>query len=241
MSTDKCLEKLNYDPIPLELKEKLIAFALECHSKDIGLIVLANIVPVDQSNIDESKTDNAVFIYSLHPSLTAQIQKFYSKFLDSYPTLSQIPGRGSTIQIINGPLSREKTNTIHPHTDPATRPKTLMYIMSPGGTNVKTTWYKIKDSAAEYDETAKGRVTVYDLPAYDNDMLDPIEEHVLEEDKWYVFNHNITHGVTNIESTRIILTCALDYEGTIKHKSSPVVEQELQKLRSDWTSLDSLK
>lgn len=243
MSTSNCLTKLNYDPLPIDLKEKLIEFALEVHQKKIGLRVVANIVPTGESDVDTSKSDNNVFIYLLHPKLTKRIQEHYAAFFNEQPTLSTRPGRGVVVQVINGPLDGEEFNVIHPHTDPDSRPKTLMYILSPGGNNVKTTWYKIKNEKIDYKETLyeNSNLYDYDLPIYSANTLDPIEDHIMEEDGWYAFNHSITHGVTNIESTRVILTCMLDYEKITAENKNEHNQEYLVKLLSDWDTLDCMK
>jgi len=244
MSTTNCLQHFNYDPLPIELKNKIIKFVLEVHEKGIGMKALANIVPNEKNNVDTNTTDNNVFIYILHPTLTFQVQQYFSKYFNDHPTLSTTRGRGVLVQLINGPITGQDFNTIHPHTDPDTRPKTLMYILKSGGDNVKTTWYKLKDQLIDYTETADAAdntINVYDLPIYSNDMLDPIHEYVMKEDNWYLFNHSITHGVTNIASTRISLTLVLDYENVEKKAREIAGETDLVKLASEWATLDCLK
>jgi hypothetical protein len=242
MDKTKGLEKLNYDPIPAELGEEIIKFALEVHEKNIGLAALANIVPPNIPAPDTAHkmdiSDNNVYIYLLYPKLVNKIQKCYSKFFENHPTLSVHPGRGVIVQIINGPINGQQFNTIQPHSDPNTRPESLMYILSTGGNNVKTTWYKIKDDQIIDAEQANKETNIYDYPVYSKDMLEPIEEHIMEEDCWYHFNHTIPHGVDNIESVRIIVSCFLEYETVMKNVK---VQPDLNQLSNDWASLDSLR
>lgn len=242
MNTNKCLEKLNYDPLPLELKETLINFALEVHKKEIGLSVLANVIPTERGEQSNLKTDKNVFVYTLVPALTKIIQDKYPIFSTNHPTLSSSPGRGAVVQVINGPFEGEEYNNIYPHKDPTIRPRTLMYILSPGGSRVKTTWYKIKGTEMEYKEyAARQQVAMYDVAGYSIDEVEPIEEHIMEENGWYIFNHGIIHGVTNIESPRIILSFMLDYVDISERILAMTGPRDIQKLRNDWSNLDSLK
>lgn len=237
------LEKIEYQSIPVELKEKLIEFALEVHKKNIGLTVLANIVTNDESNIDTSKQDNNVFVYVVHPFLTRQVQNIYTDFPQNLANreplnLSNEPGKGVLIQVINGPLPGEECNTIHPHVDPDCRPDSLMYILSTGGDNVKTTWYNVKNKDIAYTEIA---THVYDLPIYSKDNLEIVEEHVMQEDGWYLFNHSVPHSVDNIKSPRIILTLPIDFTELRKVFVSTLDESYYSKLLSGWETLDCLK
>ena len=118
MSKTTCLEKFNYDPLPIDLKEKLIEFALEVHQKKIGIRVIGSTYGSD--------VDHSVIAYLVHPKLTNRVQAHYSKFIDDHPTLSTIPGRGVMIQIINGPLNGEEFATIYPHIDPDIRPRAVL-------------------------------------------------------------------------------------------------------------------
>lgn len=242
MHTNKCLVKLDYDPLPVELKEKLIRFASEVHLKKIGLSALANIVPTEQGTMRDSKTDKNVFIYTLVPTLTKIIRDQYPILTTDHPTMLSLPGKGVHIQIINGPAAGEKCNNIYPHKDPVTRSKTLLYILSPGGNKVTTTWYKIKDTETKYKEyVSEEKVITYDLAGYGIDEIEPIEEHIMEEDGWYIFNNSIIHGVTNIESPRLILSFILDYVDMSETIFAETGTRDVQQLRNDWASLDSLK
>jgi len=241
MNNTKGLQKLNYDPIPADLKEQLIKFALEVHEKEIGLSDLA--VADYQKNTNEgtgsTTADNSVYVYLLHPTLTNRIQECYSKFFDEYPTLCSRPGRGVMLQVINGHLHGQEFNSVQPHQDPEVRSNTLMYILSPGGDNVKTTWYKIKDETMKKTVRSNPKINDYDYPIFTKDMLEPIEEHIMQEDCWYHFNHSIPHGVENIKSKRIVISCLLDYENSIKKKIGG--DPDIVKLRNDWGTLDCMK
>lgn len=234
MSKTTCLEKFNYDPLPIDLKEKLIEFALEVHQKKIGIRVIGSTYGSD--------VDHSVIAYMVHPKLTNRVQAHYSKFIDNHPTLSTSPGRGVTIQIINGPLNGEEFATIYPHIDPDIRPRSLMYILSPGGDDVKTTWYEQKDKKYDHKtEDGQESKIMYEVREYQSDELVKLEEHTMQEDNWYVFNHSIVHGVTNIKSLRIILTCALDYEKIASKQAISLTEEQINKIFSEWSTLDCMK
>ena len=82
---------------------------------------------------------------------------------------------------------------------------------------------------------------MYEVREYQSDELVKLEEHTMQEDNWYVFNHSIVHGVTNIKSLRIILTCALDYEKIASKQALSLTEEQVKKLFSDWSTLDCMK
>ena len=233
MTTNKCLEKLNYDPLPIDLKEKLIEFAREVHQKKMGIRVVGSTYGSD--------VDNSVIVYMVHPKLTNRVQAHYSKFIDDQPTLSKHPGRGVMIQIINGPMNGEEFASINPHVDPDIRPSSLMYILSPGGDDVKTSWYEHKDKKDDYSKVDDQTVKKYEVREYHSDELVKLEEHAMQEDKWYVFNHSIIHGVTNIKSLRIILTCTLDYERLVAEQDLNITEEQVKKIMYEWSTLDCMK
>lgn len=231
MITNKCIEELNYDPLPIDLKEKLIEFAKEVHQKKIGIRVVGSTYGSDE--------DHSVIVYLVHPKLINRVQACYSKFFENHPTLSTQPGRGVTIQIINGPLNGEEFASINPHVDPDIRPSSLMYILSPGGDDVRTTWYEHKDKKDDYSKVDDQTVKRYEVREYQSDELVKLEERAMQEDKWYVFNHSIIHGVTNIKSLRIILTCTLDYDRLAVDFN--ITEEQAKKLMYEWSTLDCMK
>lgn len=237
----ECLEKYEYGVINAKLKEKLIEFALEVHSKNIGLLVKANVdVPTDGATTNTYNTDNNVYVYLLHPRLVKRVEDHYLKFANTLG-LSEDPLRGTLIQIIDGPIQGEESNTIHPHVDPDCRPASFMYILSPGGDNVTTSWYNIKQkSTIKYAEQVTKEVHVFDLPIYAKENLELIEEHVMQEDCWYLFNNSIPHGVENIKSTRITLWSIPNFL-EIREEFEKTNVTDKSKLSIGWNSLECMK
>lgn len=92
-----------------------------------------------------------------------------------------------------------------PHVD-AGRSYALTYMIEPGGSNVKTSWWKKAKQPTIIDQIGDNVRFTCD---YDHD-LHLINQIQLKSGEWYLYNTRIIHSVEDCESTRISLQMNVD-------------------------------
>ena len=138
---------------------------------------------------DESggKESGGVGFYIIPPDLLCKIITFYQQI--DHP---EINFTYYFLQVVTG------GEFVSPHIDDLqVRKSGFLYVLQAGGSNVTTTWYKVKE---EYKN-----LTLENYSAIPYSKLDQVESHCLEEDTWHWLNFNEIHGVANQESLRIAI------------------------------------
>jgi len=88
-----------------------------------------------------------------------------------------------------------------PHTD-STRDIAVLYVFDPGGDDVKTTFYKFKNSDELHQDNGCYPTSM--------DELEELEAVVLEKGNWVVLDSLVLHGVMNKTRPRITLQLGFD-------------------------------
>jgi hypothetical protein len=106
---------------------------------------------------------------------------------------------GATVSIGDAPIHG-------PHVD-FRRRYNMVYVLNPGGDNVRTVWYKEHGYPIERLHAAGPEGKSYWVKNYSD--LEVIDDVVLEPGIWYLLNTKIIHSVENIIGNRSMLTVSL--------------------------------
>jgi hypothetical protein len=191
-------KKLNLPRIPIELKFKIVSQAMKKYNRHTGYThqfgdygpTQDNLeeeygVVLDQDDLDYHEATGSVGFYTANEKHEITLQNHYKN-------VPELANRKWAVQVVSG------GEHVAPHIDPPVRGGPgLLYILKTGGTNVTTSWYKLKDIHQE-----NGVDHSVGIPLK---LLDEVESHVLEEDCWHYLNFHEIHGVTNQTGVRLAL------------------------------------
>jgi hypothetical protein len=96
------------------------------------------------------------------------------------------------------------TSLVHPHTDALSKGTfSIMYLISPGGDNVETVFWKENGKELKRDPWSH---------CWDMNKLTEAGKAVFKKGTWNIFRTDILHSVQNVTSSRIALTVAFTEE-----------------------------
>ncbi len=195
--SDVHYKKLDDIPkLPEDLKNDLIDRALQLLGDADKAIIYNKPIETEDSAVVNYLGGEDIDFYNrggvtamvLPDDLTARVNEFYKQF--NHPIISMFDYLAYFT--VRGP------EFLPPHQDdPAMRNNGIQLLLKPGGQQVKTAWWQVK-------EEFKNLPIIPDC-CIPYSKLDKVDEAYIEEDYWHFMDVNTIHSVENLESIRIFL------------------------------------
>jgi hypothetical protein len=191
-----CIKLLQEKPLPDFIEQSLlIDFKKTLESKSIPAADYGGLV-TDQTTLNHVE-NHAEYTATYSKSGTVSFYQISSDLLaflnDYYKDSSNLDTKLSFWYQLVGPGIR-----VHPHIDDEQKRSCgFLYILDPGGSNVKTQWYTVKTEFQDL-RIVPGRIIPYTV-------LDPDYSIILEKRSWYKIKTDSIHSVENLESLRFML------------------------------------
>ena len=183
---------LNIRPLPKDLENKLLEFAIESFKttkNSYGSIDKVNTTSITYwPNFEEENRQLGGCATFDMLSITESLKK---EILNCYPDQKEFNSKWTNISV----HVLKNGSYFVPHIE---NRKSFFYVLETGGDSVESVWYK---------PTEKFKCDVLPIgPAIPFDNIVEVASCNFEKSTWHTFNHNEIHSVRGLEKERYVLT-----------------------------------